>query len=64
MKKIYKSAKYILIPKVINLNGLRLQILKADEFTMNYMNERPNVFPQCDPTYVFDRIRQCKILII
>jgi len=32
--------------------------LSADEFTTNYMKERPNVFRQCDPNFVFNKLRE------
>merc|ERR1712164_225714 len=45
------------IGATIYLNRSRFQLLSADEFTTNYMKNRPNVFKSCDPNFVFSQIR-------
>ena len=55
----FYSERDLQIGNVLTLNSQRFQLLKADVFTENYMNERPLVFPQVDVSYVLDKIRQC-----
>lgn len=57
----YYTMSDMMIGEVLVLNTLRFQILKADEFTQKFMQERPNVFPQSDITYIMDRLRQCTL---
>ena len=54
------TEKDLQIGEVLMLNKQRFQLIRADEFTNKYMEERPNLFPHCDVTYVLERIRQCK----
>ena len=34
------------IGSIVNLGAYNFQLLKADEFTLNYMKERPQKFPE------------------
>jgi hypothetical protein len=54
----YYSEKDLQIGNVLTLNNQRFQLLKADQFTEKYMDERPLLFPHVDLAFVMDKLRQ------
>lgn len=39
-------------------NVYRFQLMKADEFTINYMKSKPEVFKEADVSHVLVRLRK------
>ena len=44
--------------EVIRLNVFNFQLLRADEFTWNYMSERPAVFPSSHCGYALEKLKR------
>ena len=42
---------------VIQLGGFTFQLLKADDFTLNYMKERPQKFPETNLEASLNKIK-------
>ena len=44
--------------EVIRLNVFNFQLLRADEFTWNYMSERPALFPASHCGYALEKLKK------
>jgi len=43
---------------VFNINKQKFQIVSADQFTLNFMFQKPDLFPQCDPNLHLKTLRK------
>jgi hypothetical protein len=42
----------------LNINKQKFQIVSADQFTLNFMFQKPDLFPQCDPNLHLKTLRK------
>jgi len=46
-----------MIGESVTLANYKFQLLKADEFTLRFMRENPEIFPECDLTKILDKLK-------
>eukprot|EP01015_Nassula_variabilis_P010660 TRINITY_DN1860_c0_g1_i4.p1 TRINITY_DN1860_c0_g1~~TRINITY_DN1860_c0_g1_i4.p1 ORF type:complete len:571 (+),score=145.12 TRINITY_DN1860_c0_g1_i4:66-1778(+) len=51
------NQKDMKIGSTIIIGPYRFQLLRADDFTLNYMDQRPEIFPESQVEYVLDKVR-------
>eukprot|EP01016_Furgasonia_blochmanni_P036317 TRINITY_DN4137_c0_g1_i8.p1 TRINITY_DN4137_c0_g1~~TRINITY_DN4137_c0_g1_i8.p1 ORF type:complete len:651 (+),score=231.66 TRINITY_DN4137_c0_g1_i8:95-2047(+) len=54
----YYVERDMALGETVKLGTFRFQLLRADEFTLKYMEDRPQSFPQAQVDYVLDKIRK------
>ena len=60
----YYNARDFKLGEMVTLANYRFQLLRADDFTLNYMKENVDIFPEANIDFVLDKLFSCKILKI
>ena len=61
MNNQYYSSTDFKLGEMVTITNYRFQLLRADEFTLRYMKENPNVFPEANIDFVLDKLFSCKL---
>jgi hypothetical protein len=54
----YYTTNDLFMGQILNINNYKFQIISSDEYTFNFMFQRPDLFPLCDPEAIFDVLRE------
>ena len=54
----YYTTKDLFMGQILNINKNQYQIISSDEYTFNFMFQRPDLFPLCDPEAIFHVLRE------
>ncbi len=53
----YYCMKDLYMGQVLNLNKMKFQIISADDYTLNFMFQKPDLFPECNISKILDKIK-------